>query len=464
MPSLGADMTEGTVLSWFVKPGDRVRRGDLVALIETEKAEIEAEIWQDATIDQLLVDIGQTVPVGAPLARLAASVEGASAGPSPAVVASPASAPPPVVPNGSAAARPSAPVEPRVTPVEYPAVPVRHVPPTYSPLVRRDAERLHIDLDHIRGTGGGGVVTRHDVEAAAHRTTGRNRSSPLARRMAAQSGIDLTVLSGTGPAGAIVAADVAGHRRAPSARSTDAAEPPAGKETAVRRSESVKGRLASNRRAVADLMSRSKREIPHYYLTLDVDCGRALAWLEEANSSRPITSRLLPAALLLRATALSAAEAPELNGHWLGDPGEFWPSEEVALGVAVSLRGGGLLAPVLHRANEGTLDELMSRLNDLVTKARRGTLRAAEMTDPSITVTNLGDQGSDGVYPIIYPPQVAMVGFGQIRERPWAEGGMLGIRPVVTVTLAGDHRATDGHIGSRFLTAIARHLADPSSL
>jgi pyruvate dehydrogenase E2 component (dihydrolipoamide acetyltransferase) len=136
----------------------------------------------------------------------------------------------------------------------------------------------------------------------------------------------------------------------------------------------------------------------------------------------------------------------------------------VHLGVAISLRGGGLVAPALRGAHELDLDALMRALRDLVSRARAGVLRASEMTDPTITVTNLGDRGVESVYGVIYPPQVAMVGFGRISERPWAVEGLLGVRPLVVVTLAADHRASDGHDGARFLDSIARHLQHPEEL
>ena len=153
---------------------------------------------------------------------------------------------------------------------------------------------------------------------------------------------------------------------------------------------------------------------------------------------------------------------PELNGLFID--GELRPSAAVHVGVAISLRQGGLVAPAIHDTDKRPLGELMAALRDLVARARAGTLRSSEMSDPTITVTNLGDQGVDAVFGVIYPPQVALVGFGTVRERPWAEHGLLGVRPVVTATLSADHRVSDGHRGARFLAAIARHLEQPEKL
>ncbi|HEX9258266.1 MAG TPA: 2-oxo acid dehydrogenase subunit E2, partial [Acidimicrobiales bacterium] len=221
-------------------------------------------------------------------------------------------------------------------------------------------------------------------------------------------------------------------------------------------------RAASMRQAIANLMSRSAREIPHYHLALDMDIEPALLWLAAENERRPVADRLLPAALLLKAAALAAAEVPAVNGHWVD--GSFVPGEGVHLGVAVSLRTGGLIAPAIHDADRLTLTEVMASLRDLVSRARTGRLKGSELTGATITVTNLGDNGVDLVHGVIYPPQVALVGFGRIGERPWAEHGLLGVRRVVTGTLAADHRASDGMVGARFLDAVARHLHAPEEL
>jgi pyruvate dehydrogenase E2 component (dihydrolipoamide acetyltransferase) len=253
----------------------------------------------------------------------------------------------------------------------------------------------------------------------------------------------------------VVAADLAGPPSAgPPPTAAPAAEPA---PTAERATE----RQATMRRAIADLMARSAREIPHYYLASTVDVGPALALVAERNADRPPADRLLPAALVLKATALAAAEVPGFNGVW--DDG-YVPAEAVDLGVVVALRGGGLLVPAIHGADRLSLDELMGSLRDLVARARAGRLRASEVAAPTLTVTNLGDQGAEEVHGVIYPPQVALVGVGRIVDRPWAEGGMLGVRPTVRLTLAADHRASDGHAGSRFLAAIAAHLATPEDL
>jgi pyruvate dehydrogenase E2 component (dihydrolipoamide acetyltransferase) len=175
-----------------------------------------------------------------------------------------------------------------------------------------------------------------------------------------------------------------------------------------------------------------------------------------------VAARLVPTALLLKATALAAREVPEVNGFFTD--GVFQPSSSVHLGVAVALRQGGLVAPAIHDADTLAVDVLMQKLRDLVSRARAGRLQRAEMADPTITVTNLGDLGVEAVYGVIYPPQVAMVGLGKVVEQAWAHNGMLGVRAAVTATLSADHRVSDGLRGGRFLARIDELLQKPEEL
>jgi pyruvate dehydrogenase E2 component (dihydrolipoamide acetyltransferase) len=193
-----------------------------------------------------------------------------------------------------------------------------------------------------------------------------------------------------------------------------------------------------------------------------IDMSRALRWLEAENQKRSIKDRLLPVVLLIKAVARALGDVPELNGYWLDE--RHQPQEAIHIGFAISLRQGGLVTPAIHHADLKSLDELMEVMRDLITRTRAGRLRSSEMTDATVTLTNLGDLGVEKVFGVIYPPQVALVGFGKVTEQPWVENGMLGIRPVVTATLAGDHRATDGIRGAQFLEALNRHLQEPEKL
>ncbi|HXD97404.1 MAG TPA: dihydrolipoamide acetyltransferase family protein [Candidatus Acidoferrum sp.] len=282
----------------------------------------------------------------------------------------------------------------------------------------------------------------------------RARVSPLARKLAATLGIDPTTLRGTGAGGAITREDVerAAAGRRPGAVPAAAAPPPARPRMDVVRM----------RQAIAAAMARSKREIPHYYVAHTIDLHRALAWLADENTRRPVTERLLYGLLLIKAVALALREVPELNGVWRGD--RFEPSAVVHVGVAVALRGGGLIAPALHDVDGRPLGALMGAFRDLVQRARGGGLRSSELSDATITVTSLGEQGVESVLGIVYPPQVAIVGFGRIVERPWVVDGAIGPRPVVTATLSADHRVSDGHRGGLFLAAVDRLLQSPERL
>ncbi|WES66337.1 2-oxo acid dehydrogenase subunit E2 [Microbacter sp. GSS18] len=473
MPSLGADMTEGKLVEWLVHPGDHVDRGDIIAEVDTEKTVMEVETFEGGTVAELLIEPGETVPVGTPIARIGAADAGsptptptpkAEAVPEPEPEPEPAAAAAPVAASGHAP-------EPAAhEPVAHATPPVRHL-----------AHELGVDLEHLHGSGRGGAITRADVEAAASEDhavaampvpatantparTDRVRSSPAARRLAAELGVDLAAVHGTGPAGAVTLDDV---RRAPAPPRVPAAaepvtppaapvaEPPAAREEPEDRTEKL-------HRAVGALMSRSKQEIPHYYLSTTIDLRAAMDWMKRTNTGRPITKRLVASALLLAATAQAAKRAPRMNGFFVD--GGFQASPAVNLGVAMALRGGGLVAPAIHDADALGLDDLMSQLRDLAKRAQAGRLHRAEMADPTITVTNLGDLGVESIFGVIYPPQVALVGFGRVIDRPVARDGLLGVHPTVVATLSADHRASDGMEGGRFLALIDELLQNPEEL
>jgi pyruvate dehydrogenase E2 component (dihydrolipoamide acetyltransferase) len=397
MPKLGADMTEGRVVEWLKKPGEPIARGEVVLVIETDKANVEVESWTTGKLEKILVEPGDDwLPVGTPLAVIAG--EGAAAAPPPPAVAAPA--PPP---------KPAPAPKPAPTPAPKPAERTAAPPPP-----RVGAERLH--------------------------------ASPAARRRAEELKLDLAAIAGTGPDGRVTLEDV---ERATVAR------PAAKPATAAEKQQRM-------REAIASAMARSKREIPHYYIGTTIDMSKALARLAEENARRSVTERLLYGVLLIKATALALREVPELNGFWVSGRAER--HDAIHVGVAISLRGGGLVAPALLDADKQPLDVLMRGLQDLVQRARAGSLRSSEMTEPTVTVTNLGERGVETVYGVIYPPQLALVGFGAVVERPWVVDGQVLARPLINATLSADHRATDGHRGAIFLDALARLLQEPEKL
>jgi pyruvate dehydrogenase E2 component (dihydrolipoamide acetyltransferase) len=401
MPALGADMDEGTLDEWLVKPGDTITRGQIVAVVETTKAAVEIECWHDGVVAELLVPVGQTVAVGAPLATLAEpgeAVQPRTASPAATAVTAAHTEPPTVVGH------------PPVT-----ATPVGHRL-WVSPVARRTAASLKVDLQAVTGTGPQGAITLSDVEHAA---ATKHHAEPKPAAPAASS------------------------------------EPKSAAEKA-------KERGAAMRASIAAAMSRSKREIPHYYLADEIILDTALGWLTEQNANRPITERLLLAVLQLKAVALAAQQFTEFSGFWRDEGYE--PHPAVHVGVAISLRGGGLVAPAIHDVAEKKLDELMADLTDLVARARAGSLRSSEMSDPTITVTNLGDKGVDSVFGVIYPPQVAIVGFGRPAQRVVVVDGGIRVATTVQASLAADHRASDGHRGALFVAEINRLLQQPDEL
>jgi pyruvate dehydrogenase E2 component (dihydrolipoamide acetyltransferase) len=399
MPSLGADMERGTVVRWFVRPGDRVKRGDIVAEVETQKGVIDVEIFRDGEIAELLVGEGDEADVGAPLAIV----------------------------NGVRAEAP--PLEDSAAAIADPAA--------------RKVE----SAEEISESGKDPKRSRTEPPPSEPR---KLRVSPAARSLASELGVDLEKVTGTGPGGAVGLEDV---RRASSE---------IGAESMPVAMDRRADQLTAMREVIAKSMSRSKREIPHYYLGIDIDMKPVWDWLAEENRKRSVAERLLYAPLLIKAVARAVRHVPEMNGFWVD--GEFRPSDSVHVGVAISLRGGGLVAPAIHDADLKSLDELMEASRDLVMRARTGKLRGSELSDPTITVTSLGEQGVDTVYGVIYPPQVAIVGFGSVVERPWNVNGAIGIRPVIRATLSGDHRASVGHTGGVFLGHVNKLLMKPGEL
>lgn len=310
MPSLGADMTAGRLVQWLKAPGDPVARGDLIAEVDTDKGAIDIEVFTDGVLARTLVEPGQKVPVGTPLALIERPEMAAPA-------AAPAAPPPPA------------------------------------------------------------------------------EMSPM-------------------------------------------------------------------RQAIAAAMARSKREIPHYYLSTSIPMGKSAAWLTNWNRDRPPADRLLPAVLQLKAVALALREFPDFNAWWVD--GRPVPQPGVHVGVVVSLRSGGVVVPAIHDTAQRSLGDLMRALDDIVRRARSGALRSSELSEGTISVTSLGDRGVDTVWGVIFPPQVAIVGFGRLVERPWTVNGQVVSQPVTIASLSADHRASDGHRGGLFLARVEQLLQEPEGL
>lgn len=381
MPSLGADMEAGTLVEWLVKPGDKVKRNDVIAVVETQKGLIDIEVFDEGFISELLVKETEKVPVGTVLAL--------------------------------------------INPGE-----IDHANSEIN------AQKLNVTEE---------AILSKTINVAKHTI----KASPLAKRIAEEKGIDLTNVIGTGEDGAITKDDVENeitNKIAPIAKDLVTAE------------QKTNNNM---RMAVAAAMAKSNREIPHYYLAQKVDMSKALTFLRESNSLKPVKLRQLPVVLLIKAVAKALIDVPDLNAYWENG---IQIKTDINIGFVVSLRNGGLMIPAIQNADKISTDEIMAKLNDIIPRARTMKLRSSDLSESTITITSMGENNAETVFGIIYPPQVALVGFGSIIQQPWVENGMLGIRPVINVTLAADHRATDGATGSRFLMAIKAHLQNPEKL
>ncbi len=383
MPSLGADMEAGTLVEWLIQPGDEVHRGDVVAVVETQKGAIEVESFEAGGVSELLAQVGQTVPVGEPLARIGEDAPEAPA----------------VLPDPSDTALPGI--------------------PSHGP----DAQK---------------------VSATPPRPAAVMAASPAARVAARHASLKLSELRGSGPDGAVVLADVEifAKNAASSKQATDG--------------------LSEMRKAVAAAMTRAKQEIPHFYVSHTIETQGLSEWLAARNKDRPPAERILLGAAIVKAAALAAQAVKSLNGHVVN--GAFVPCNKINTGVAIALRGGGLVAPALFNADRMSLEEVMEGMRDLVTRARSGRLRSSELTSGTFTISSLGESGADSMTGVIFPPQVALLAVGAPQIRPWVDGEKVAPREVTNFVLSADHRVCDGRKASKFLTVLAEKLSRPEEL
>jgi len=368
MPSLGADMEQGTLVEWLKQPGDIIHRGDVLAVVETQKGAIEIEVFNDGILRDCRASPGERVPVGQVIAILDSDDT---------------SVMPTVKPSFSAV-------------------------PSYTPTLGKPL-------------------------------SSKLKVTPAARRLAQQIGLDVRNVApdSTG---------VVGLRQVQA--SSTGTSPPEVRTAGID--------FKAMRAAIAAAMARSKREIPHYYVSSDIDVTALMDWLAQENASRSVADRLLYAVPLFRILAHTLMETPELNGHY--EQSEFSPAQTVNAGIAVAMRGGGLVAPSIQDVAGMSVDELRKSLTDLVGRVRSGRLRSSELSNATVTFSNLGERTADTLMPIIYPPQVAIIGCGQIVRRPWVKEGEVHIRQIMSVTVAGDHRVSDGRSAARFLSRLEQRL------
>jgi pyruvate dehydrogenase E2 component (dihydrolipoamide acetyltransferase) len=422
MPALGADMRDGTLMEWQVKPGDRVEKGDIIAVIETSKGAIDMESYHSGTITELLIEPDIKLPVGSVIARMQSDTP---------------------VSDISEQTQPAFATEETVKPLPEPKadeLPL-YMPANKTRVATRELTPLSDTVTHPEQL--------KYIDSASSADQQHQYASPIARKTAHLSGIELSTLTGSGPFGAVLLRDLPIDADFPTSS-------PMVKNTTERQE------MSPMRQAISDAMSRSKKEIPHYYLSLEIDLTKVQIWLAEQNQHREPEQRLLLPAVILNVIARQLVKFPDLNGFY--QDGHFTPSAEVNIGNTISLREGGLVIPAILNAEQLTVDQTMDALRDLAERSRRGRLRSSEISQTTITVTSIGERGADSIIGVIYPPQVAIIGLGRQRQAPVVKDNQIEIGEIMTVTLAADHRVSDGVTGARFLQALAKQLQHPEAL
>lgn len=417
MPSLGADMTEGTLTEWLVKEGDQVTSGDIIAVLETQKGAIDMEVYSSGTIAKILVEPIIEVPVGTVLARLAL------AEPLQKMSSQKSSTPAPIL-------------APILAPIQL-----------ITPDVITSEASNGLEKD---------IVVSEQVKLPNVKVTDV-KASPIVRRLAKELQLNLTGIKGSGPQGAILLNDL---NALPITKTKSENHKPADKTE------------QNMRKAIAVAMTKSKQEIPHFYLSLELDLTNAQQWLQQQNRATPPEEHVLLLALLLKALANSLVKYPKLNGFYQNDSSQnglpqgnnFEQASAIHIGNVISLRQGGLVVPAIHDVDKLSVSEVMEGLRDITERSRNGHLRSSELMDATITVTNMGERGADSVLGIIYPPQVTILGFGKVRKAAKVVNDNMVIAPVLTVSLSADHRVIDGMLAAKFLNYLAKQLQKPEHL
>ncbi|NRD54328.1 pyruvate dehydrogenase complex dihydrolipoamide acetyltransferase [Corallococcus sp. AB030] len=415
MPSLSPTMTEGKIVKWLKKEGDKVSSGDAIAEVETDKSNLEVEAYDDGTLARITVRDGDMAKVGAPIAFL--TPKGAKAGAS-----APAAAP--QAPKAPAAAAPSAPAGGQVVPL------------------RREPQ--------APAAGGG--------------AGGRLRASPLAKRMAQDRGLDISQVRGTGPLGRVVKRDVEqalGQGLAKAPAQAPAAKK-AGAQPEVRafgtRPEPQAVPMSSMRKVIGQRMSEVKPGVPHFYLTVEVEMDAAVKIREEAKA---LDLKVSVNDIIVKAAAIALRRSPKMNVSLQGDQVLHFGTVDVGIAVAIE---DGLITPIIRDADLKGLQAISAESRDMAERARKRSLKPAEYTGGSLTVSNLGMYGIDQFIAVINPPQSAIIAVGAVAEKAVVRDGQLAVRKMMTVTLSGDHRVIDGATGAEYLRELKGLLEHPSRL
>jgi pyruvate dehydrogenase E2 component (dihydrolipoamide acetyltransferase) len=444
MPRLSDTMEEGKVLTWLKQVGDQIEIGDIIAEVETDKADMEMEALDEGVLIQILVPAGGSVPVGGVLALLGTADEiGTQAAVSPAVVKPSAENEQSVEQLGKATVAvadslpPVAPVSKVRELRELRQTRAQHEPSgagdaerlIASPLVRRMAEEMKLDLGQVPGTGPGGRIVKRDIEAFTAQGTpaGKTQAVPVQSSPSAQS-------VQSGPQASPASASAGAGKIEPFSRM---------------------------RATIAKRMSESMREAPHFYLTSEINMSEAVRLRTSLKASDRVAEDVTYTHLLVKAAAVALARHPRLNASFAGDARAY--KEEINIGLAVSL-DDGLIVPVLHGCGQLSLLEIAAQTNALVERARTGKPKAEDLSGGTFTISNLGMLPIDHFTAIINQPQGAILAVGAIKERAVVRDGQVTIASTMMVTLSCDHRIIDGMTGGQFLEEFKNLLENPVGL
>lgn len=436
MPRLSDTMEAGTVIKWHVKEGDEVTSGSVVADIETDKATMEMQCFDDGVVSRILVEPGKQVAVGTPIAEIKLEDD---AGAGSTVIA--ASSEAPAAPMVSPAAAPAA--SGQVEPVSSEGDRMR-----ISPVARRLADEMGVDLTKLTGSGPGGRIVRRDIEEAAGASAPAQHGAPI--QASTTPAPPTTHTSGGALAPASVVKPIVSKPR------TDLALAPEGREVA----------LTGMRQTIARRLVESKQQIPHYQVSMVADCDALLELRGMLNSQlEPQGVKLSVNDFVVRACAIAMGRHPFFNASWAGD--RIVIHGAVNIGIAVSLpaeRGGGLVVAVLRDADRRGLRELSEESKSLAEKARTKGLTMEEMSDATFTISNLGMFGVDDFTAIINPPNSAILAVGAAIQQPVVRNGQLAVGTQMKMTLSLDHRVIDGAMAAQFLQTVRQSLENPATL
>jgi pyruvate dehydrogenase E2 component (dihydrolipoamide acetyltransferase) len=431
MPKLSDAMETGKVIKWLKKEGDAVKGGDVIAEIETDKANVEIEAFGGGVLRKIMVGEGGQVPVGDMIGVIADPADDIGS------VATAAPSPRPAAPASAPSAAPvTAKPDPLPAMESYKAAPATNA-----------------------------VVPMSAVPAQAPGRDGRVKASPLARKVAAQSGVDLRLLQGTGPGGRIVRRDVETAAAAPRPAAAPAAAAPAPSRPQFvipQRSEAEfeDKPLSAMRAIIAKRMLLSKAPVPHFYVTSEVSMDRAWALRAELNGLEG-QPKVSVTDMVIKACALALLKNPGVNAQLQGQSLRVFHRAHIGIAVALD---EGLITPVLRDCDVKPLAQIAVEARDLAERARGGKLRAQEFSGATFSVSNLGMYDVEEFSAIINPPEGAILAVGSVLEKPVAEGGQLRVGRRMKMTISCDHRVMDGAMGARFLQDVKRLLEEPLRL